>query len=205
MVRYAPCIKVGKIKASYCFSRMRQTRTIGFLALLATTGLLGFTATAGATTATATLAAGSLAFVSAPPSVAFSSTLTGLDQTSNTNQPLDVSDATGSGAGWNLTATSTTFTSGSHTMANNATTIGASPAQACDAGASCVLATNSVSYPYSLPAGATAPTATKLYNAATNTGQGDQTITPTWSLVFGAYAFAGSYTSTWTISLVSGP
>jgi hypothetical protein len=63
-----------------------------------------------------------------------------------------------------------------------------------------------VSYPYSLPAGATtAPTATKLFNAPLGSGMGDQTVTPTWTLAIPANAYAGSYTSTWTLSLVSGP
>jgi len=57
-------------------------------------------AAAGAATATATLTAGSLAFVSAPPNVSFTATLNGLNQTVTAQQNLDVSDATGSGAGW---------------------------------------------------------------------------------------------------------
>ena len=62
-----------------------------------------------------------------------------------------------------------------------------------------------MSYPYTLPAAATAPTATKLYNAPAGTGMGDQTVTPTWTLTIPANAYAGTYTSTWTLSLVSGP
>ena len=69
----------------------------------------------------------------------------------------------------------------------------------------CTLATNSVTYPYVLPAASTAPTATKMYSAAANTGLGNQTVTPTWRLSVPASTFAGAYTSTWTISLVSGP
>jgi hypothetical protein len=64
-----------------------------------------------------------------------------------------------------------------------------------------------VSFPYTLPAAATAPTATKLFDAATNTGLGAQTFTATWTLTIpaGAVASATPYTSTWTFSLVSGP
>src|SRR5436305_1546174 len=65
---------------------------------------------AGATSATASLTAGSLAFVSAPPAVSFSATLNGTNQTPTTTQALDIGDATGSGSGWDVTATSTTFT-----------------------------------------------------------------------------------------------
>jgi hypothetical protein len=188
---------------------MQLTSRLGFVTVLvASMGLLlSSTATAEATTATATLTAGSLAFVSAPPAVSFSATLNGLDQTVSTTQPLDVGDATGSGAGWNITATSTTFatTSPVHTLSTSATTVGASPTVACDSGATCTVATNSVTYPYSLPAAGTAPTATKLFDAAANTGLGNQTVTPTWKLAVPASTFAGTYNSTWTLSLVSGP
>jgi hypothetical protein len=188
---------------------MQLTRRIGlFTTLAASLGLLlGPTAPADATTATATLSAGSLAFITAPPAVSFSATLDGSDQTVSTTQALDVSDATGSGSGWNMTATSTTFatTSPVHTMSTSATTVGSSPTVACDAGSSCTLASNSVTYPYTLPAASSAPTATKMFNAAANTGLGNETVTPTWKLAVPASTFAGTYSSTWTLSLVSGP
>ena len=160
-----------------------------------------------ASTGTATISAGSFGFVSTPPNVSYSATLNGLDQTVTATQALDVGDATGSGTGWNVTATSTTFTTGGpvHTLSTSATTVTSAPADACDASATCTLATNSVTYPYTLPAAAVAPTATKLYNAAANTGMGNQTVTPTWKLAVPANTFAGTYTSTWTLSLVSGP
>ena len=66
-------------------------------------------------------------------------------------------------------------------------------------------ATNGVSYPYALPAGATAPTATKIFSAAANTGLGNQTVTVVLQLAIPASTFAGSYSSTWTFTLVSGP
>jgi hypothetical protein len=160
---------------------------------------------ASATTATATLTGGSLAFVSAPPAVSFSATLNGTDQAPTTTQALDVGDATGSGAGWNITATSTTFTAGAKTLSTSATSVATAPSVACDATVTCTQATNSITYPYTLPAAATAPTATKLFNAALNTGMGNQTVTPTWKLAIPANTFAGTYNSTWTLSLVSAP
>jgi hypothetical protein len=161
---------------------------------------------ASAATATANITAGSLAFVSAPPNVSFSATLNGTNQTVTATQALDVSDATGSGAGWNITATTTTFaTGGGPTLATTATTVQAAPTRACDSGSTCTLATNSVSYPYTLPAAGTAPTATKVFNAGAATGQGNQTVTVTWSLAVPATTTPGTYTSTWTLSLVTGP
>ena len=163
---------------------------------------------AGATTASATLNAGSQGFASTPGNVTFpSATLDGGNKIVTASQALDIADATGSGAGWNITATSTLFKSGSYTLPAGATTISSAPAPpTCDTNVTCTVAgSTTVSYPYSLPAGATAPTATKLFNAPAGTGMGDQTLTPTWTLAIPANAYAGSYTSTWTLSLVSAP
>jgi hypothetical protein len=44
-----------------------------------------------------------------------------------------------------------------------------------------------------------------MFNAATGTGMLNQTVTATWRLAIPGNTFAGTYTSTWTISLVSGP
>jgi hypothetical protein len=174
--------------------------TIGSLLLAA--------APAGATTASETLTAGSLGFASTPGNVNFPSTaLDGTNKTVTAPQAFDIADATGSGAGWNITATSTTFTSGAHALPTGATTIASSPgAPTCDPNVTCTVGgSTAVSYPYSLPAATTAPLATKMFNAPAGTGMGDQTVTPTWTLAIPANAYAGSYTSTWTLSLVSAP
>ncbi len=183
----------------------RGRRRVWLVTAAAASVALAGSLPAAATTGTATISAGSLAFVSTPPNVSWSATLNGLDQTPTTTQALDVGDATGSGTGWNITATSTTFTAGAHTLSTAATTVTAAPTDACDASATCTVATNAIAYPYTLPAAGTAPTATKLFNAAANTGMGNQTATPTWKLGIPANTFAGTYTSTWTISLVSAP
>jgi hypothetical protein len=158
-----------------------------------------------ATTATATLTGGTLGFVAAPASTGFGVSLTGQDVVGTATQTFDVGDATGSGAGWNVTATSTSFTTGSHSLAPTSITVQAVPTVACDSGASCTTATNGVSYPYTLPAGATAPTATKIFSSGANTGLGNQTLTLVLRLAIPANAFAGSYSSTWTYTIVSGP
>jgi hypothetical protein len=170
-------------------------------------GMMTWPCAAGATPATAVIGAGSLAFVTAPATVTFPSTaLNGVDQTLTTNEGFNIGDATGSGTGWNITTTSTTFINGAEdTLSNSATTVQSAPTVGCDGGSSCATATNSITYPYTLPAGPTAPTATKLLDAAANTGMGDQTVTVTLSLAVPADTYAGTYTSTWTISLVSGP
>ena len=140
-----------------------------------------------------------------PTTVAFSgTTITGLNQTKTVTATFDVTDNTG-GSGWNVTATSTTFTTGTHPLPTSATTVASTPTSACDTGFTCTLPTDSVSYPYALPAGASAPTATKLVNAALGSGFGHETITATFTLTVPGNAYAGAYQSTWTFSLVSGP
>jgi WxL domain surface cell wall-binding len=175
------------------------------LPLIAAGAALFGAAPAHAATADATLTGGTLSFInSTPGNVTFPGvTLNGADQTTSQTQSLDISDARGTGIGWNVTATSTQFISGANTLPVGSVTIASAPAVACDASVTCTTATSSgVSYPYTLPVAAPA---TKMFNAAANTGLGAQTVTPTWQLLVPAYAKAGTYTSTWTFSLVSGP
>ncbi|MBO9532997.1 MAG: hypothetical protein J7513_08495 [Solirubrobacteraceae bacterium] len=154
----------------------------------------------------ATLNAGTLSFIDGTPgNVTFSTSLNGANQVLTATQPLTVGDATGSGAGWSIAATSTTFTTGSRNLSNTATTVTTAPSLACKASTTCTLATNAVTYPFTLPAAASAPTAQKLYTAAAGTGMGAQTVTPTWRLSVPATTYAGAYTSTWTFTLTSGP
>jgi hypothetical protein len=76
---------------------------------------------------------------------------------------------------------------------------------ACVAGGTCTNPTNAITYPLTVPAGATAPTAVKLFNAALNTGLGRFTITPSINVTIPGNSFAGAYASTLTIAAVSGP
>lgn len=171
-------------------------------------GMLVMASGASATvSASETVSAGSLGFInSTPANITFPpTTLNGTDQTATQTQAFDVSDSRGTGAGWSISATSTTFSTGSATLATSATTIQSTPSESCDSGVTCTLATTNVSYPYTLPAGTTAPTATKMFNATSNTGMAAQTITPTWSLNVPANTAVGTYTSTWTFTLGSAP
>lgn len=186
----------------------RASRRVA-LALGASALLVGsITAPAFASTATVAVTGGTLAFVSVPGNPGLSAiTLNGTNQNSVGTLPMDVGDNTGSGAGWNITMTSTTFTSTTPaaTLATTATTAIATPTDACDASVTCTLATNAITYPYQLPAAGTAPVATKVYNAAAATGLANQTVTPTFHVAIPANTLAATYTSIWTISLVSAP
>jgi hypothetical protein len=182
------------------------------LSALAAAGVAALPAASQATTAASvTLSAGSLAFINSTPAATVTfptTTLNGTNQTVTGTLAFDIGDATGSGGGWNVTSTSTTFKSGTNALPTTATTIQSAPTASCDTGAAgCASATTTVSFPYTLPAATVAPTATKLFNASANTGMGNQTFTPTWTLAVPANAVASgtAYTSTWTFSLVSGP
>jgi len=120
---------------------------------------------------------------------------------------LTPDDESGTGTswnGWNITGTSTTFSDGAgHTLPTSAASISAASRVAGTG--NCSLPTNSITYPVTLPAGSTPPTAVKLYNAAANTGEGPTNVTLTTKLAVGANTFKGTYTSTWTFAIVSGP
>jgi alpha-tubulin suppressor-like RCC1 family protein len=135
------------------------------------------------------------------------------------DQQLSVNDASGSGAGWHITMSATTVTAGSRTLPNasaldvngSVTSLtGVAPSVACVS--SCTLPTNKTSYPVALTTAATSPSAYTIYDTAAATGIGAVTIggsTAThplgWWVNVPASAYAGSYTSTITISLISGP
>jgi hypothetical protein len=136
----------------------------------------------------------------------FSANLDSGDSTPTFTIPLTTQDTRGTGAGWNETITSTQFSTGGatpYTLAANASTLtGVAVASGSGTNTS---PTNAVTYPVAVPAAATAPTAVKFFNAATATGMGKFTITPTVSVFVPQNSYAGSYTSTVTLAIVSGP
>lgn len=134
-------------------------------------------------------------------------TLTGDDQTTAYSMGLTVNDARGSGAGWNLSITSTAFTSGSQSLSNIASSINTAPAVVCSgSGSHCTSPDDSaITYPVGVPAGTSAPPAVKFFDARANTGLGKFTITPTVTIAIPGNTYAGTYTSTVTIALNVGP
>ncbi|MDX6637611.1 MAG: hypothetical protein QOJ01_1122, partial [Solirubrobacterales bacterium] len=136
---------------------------------------------------------------------AFSANLDSGDTTPTYSAALTVNDTRTTGSvGWNLTITSTQFIVGAKTLATNASTVTAVTV-ACANGGICITPTNSVTYPVSVPAGSTPPTAVKFRNGANATGVGTFTVTPTVGVFVPQNSFAGSYKSTLTIAVVSGP
>jgi hypothetical protein len=136
----------------------------------------------------------------------FGLTLNGTDQAATYTLPVEAIDPRGSGAGWNLTVTSTQFKDASgHTFPTNASSITAA-ANICGPASTCTTATNSISYAsLGLPAGVTAPAPVKFFNAAANTGLGKIDVSATVAVAIPANVYAGTYSSTVTVSVVSGP
>jgi len=145
--------------------------------------------------------------VSTTAAPSFSANLNSGDQAKTFTVPLTLADTrTGAsaGLGWNTTITSTQFTAGAKTLSATASTITA-VSSACANGGLCTNPTNAITYPLAVPAGVGPPTAVKFYSAAVATGKGVFTLTPTVSVTVPQNAFTGIYTSTLTISIVSGP
>jgi hypothetical protein len=163
---------------------------------------------------TATLTGGTLT-VEAPPTLSWSGTLSGASQSLGAQATVSPIDATGSGLGWNITLTSTQFTTGTHTLPTSALTINGSstsatsttapvdtPATASDTAA---VPHGDVAYPYTVPAGSTAPSATVFYDANANSGMGTNNLATDWWLAVPSGSYAGTYTDTITVAITSGP
>lgn len=141
--------------------------------------------------------------VTPPATASFTGSLNGANTSTSGSFTVTVDDETGTGSGWNLEGTSTTLSNGTHTLPTTTTTITSGLATA-DSG-NCSLPTNSINFPVTLPAAATAPTAVKLFDAAASTGAGPADITLGAKVSVPPNAYAGTYTSTWTLTVASGP
>ena len=156
-------------------------------------------------TATGTIS-GSTFSMSSSSSPSFSANLDSGDSTPTYNFDLATQDTRGTGAGWNETITSTQFTTGNpnnYTLATGASTVTA--VNESSGSGTDTAPTNAITYPLAVPAAASAPTAVKLYNAAAGSGLGRFTTTPTVGVFVPQNSYAGTYTSTLTLGLVSGP
>jgi hypothetical protein len=120
-----------------------------------------------------------------------------------------VVDSRGGTLGWNLTVTSTTFTDGSagvgHSFGTSASTI-TSVTPTCAVNSTCLLPINNVANTNLGLPGASG-TAVKYFNASSAAGAGRGTINvdATVAVLIPANVFAGSFTSTVTVAVSSGP
>jgi hypothetical protein len=136
------------------------------------------------------------------------------------DQQLTVSDLTGTGAGWHIAVSATTFTSGTHTLPNSGaiqvtgstTAVTGSTAPSATCVGLCTLPTDTSSYPVAVSTAASAPSAYTIYDTSAGTGKGIMTIGGSsatnpvgWWVQLPGSAYSGSYTSTLTLAIVSGP
>jgi hypothetical protein len=176
-------------------------------------------------TGTATVGAGTLSLGAATGSISWATALSGYTVTIAAHDPVTVVDATGSGAGWNLTASATPFTDSTGSTkcaAANPCTLGSrfdmsetaihndsETGVECATGATCTLPTDSVPRPVTVPtscgtSGTTCTPAT-LVDAAPTTGMGAIALDAYWWVTIPANAHAGTYSSTITLTVSSGP
>jgi WxL domain surface cell wall-binding len=161
-----------------------------------------------------------------PTSLSWDGTVDGLDQqlvdTVGADQEYVVGDATGSATGWHVTISGTTFTTSGGTLPASGTflTTGSvtsetstdAPTAACSSGSTCTPPTDNTTYPVAITTAASSPTAVNIYDASMGTGLGSIIVggasaaNPVgWWLNVPADAQAGTYTSTLTMELISGP
>ena len=154
--------------------------------------------------ATVTVNAGSLTLSN--PSNQVSLNLNGKDKLVSYTLPITVADARGSGNGWNLSITSSRFSTsnGKGKLPANASTI-TGMGVSCNAHSTCTKPTNSISYPLGVPAGNPPPSPVKFFNAGVRTGLGRFLLSMMVNVTIPGDAEAGTYTSTITVAIVSGP
>ncbi len=187
-------------------SRLPRVTALALAAVLATAAAASAGPTVGVTSV---VTAGTTLSVAGATPPTFNVTLNGTDQTVNYTLPVIVVDARGSTLGWNLTVTSTTFTDGSsgtgHSFADNASTITGVTA-GCGTNSTCLLPINNVANTnLGLPGASGTPV--KYFNASSAAGAGRGTINvnATVAVAVPANVFAGSFTSTITVAISSGP
>jgi hypothetical protein len=183
-------------------------RKRALIALLATLAALATASVAGAITVQGTVNAGSTFTATSVGNPSFNLTLNGLDQTATYVPGVTVVDARGIAAGglnggWNLTITSTQFSDGAgHTFPATASTMTAMSTP-CGASSTCLAPTNNIANTsLAIPI---SPTTVKYENAASGSGLGTIVVNPTITVAVPANVYAGTYSSTVTVALVTGP
>jgi hypothetical protein len=161
--------------------------------------------------------------LTSPGSLTWSGALSGANQqgvdTTAADQQLTVSDSTGTAAGWHITASMTTLTAGTYTIPNTgamdvtgsvSSVTSTAPSATCVG--SCILPTNTTTYPVVMNTASSSPPSFTLYDTASGTGVGQITLGGSsatypigWWMNVPANAHAGTYTSTMTLTVVSGP
>lgn len=155
--------------------------------------LIAALATAAAAPAAVTISASPVSATAAAV------TLNGDDQVATFTVTFAISGVT-KALGYNATAWAPAPVSALGSL--GALRITAAPALTCTQGG-CTTGTNSVTYPLTL--GTSAPTATKIFNAAANSANKNQQAVVTFAVPVAASTFPGTYTTTLTVNVADGP
>lgn len=164
----------------------------------------------------ATVSGGTLSIPTAPTVANFGSV--SLDGTAKTTtaamDPFSVTDARGTGAGWNVTVAATQFKqydSGTSAYVTNGRTLALNslslPAPTVAANGTTSPSPSITAGPYSIDASSTGSTSVKIASAAVNSGMGTYDFTQGGSLTLSvpASAYAATYRSEVTVSATTGP
>jgi hypothetical protein len=173
-----------------------------FLILTMALWSLPATALADSGTATVSLTAGVLTEAGDFSQAKDSVSLNGFDANFTYLLGIQVTDATGSGAGWNLQISGTPFSDGVNghpTLSQRIFPFGV--VAGCAPGSTC---TPPVPNNFA-PVVQIGNTPVKFYSVAPNTGMGVINVQAFPSVIAPGNAFAGTYTSTLTLAIVSGP
>jgi hypothetical protein len=125
--------------------------------------------------------------------------------------PIAVIDARGSGRGWNLMITSTTFkltdSDKDHKRDRLPTNVSSitGVSVSCGTNSTCTNPTTSITYPLLVPAGTPPPPPVKFFNAAAGSGLGKFGLTLMVNVQVPANTERGVYTSTIILTIANGP
>jgi hypothetical protein len=187
---------------------MFKTRRVIIGVAVVALSLAAFAGPASAAAGDLPVAAGTLGFdqpLGTPAFGAFTGiTLNGSPQVTSANlAPYIVTDATGSGSGWNVTIQLSQLTNGGHTLPLDSVHTTAGIVKA-DPGTTSPVPTMSALT--GAANGADHATPQKLASAAASEGMGVYLISPKpFVLTVPANAYVGTYTSTVTVAINSGP
>lgn len=179
---------------------MRVVAGLGLAAALAVGAVMPALAADATLDGTASLTGGDLTVVTGGE-VTFTGNLTGSSTTlpSAGNPSVTITDATGTGAGWTLSASADPFTNteNAHTLPADALTMLASNVSA--------VAGSTAGLPATTQEVGLTGTPSVVLTADPDTGMGTFQIEPAFTLDIPANAYAGTYTSTVTFTLAATP
>lgn len=137
--------------------------------------------------------------ITSNPAVAL--TLNGKDQTVSYKLTFTINNTMPQG--WHVAITSLKFASNTHTLPSTASYV-SSVTAGCTSG-SCAAPNNQVTYPIPVPASNVPPPPVTFYNSVgSGSGIGTFTVTATINIVVPGNAYAGTYTGTTIVTLITG-